>query len=53
MNKAYLSAVTVTKTFLRVFTYDMAAKINGPIDMEQNYATVTLCISRIVCYATQ
>jgi len=33
------------QTFLGVFTYKTAAKINyGIIDMEQYYLTVTLCI---------
>jgi len=41
-NKAYLSAITVTSTFLS-FTYKMAEKPAG-IDTERNYATVTLCI---------
>ena len=40
-----IQALSQQQTFLRVFTYKMAAKttgINRP--MEQNYVTVTLCI---------
>jgi len=36
----YLSAITVTKHFFRVFTYKMAANINWhSLDVEQNYVT--------------
>jgi len=37
----------VTNIF-QSFTYKMAAKINWHIDIEQNYATVTLCITVIM-----
>ena len=43
-NRAYLSAVSQRRTFLRVFTYKMAAKINWH-NIAQNYVTDTLCIA--------
>jgi len=40
---SYQQSVFKWQTFVRVFTYKMAAKSTGE-DMEQNYVTVTLCI---------
>ena len=41
-----ISALSQWQTFLRVFTYRMAAKINC-IDVEQNYVSVTLHVLQV------
>ena len=43
-NKAYLSATTVTNIFQSFYVQDDSKNQLASIDMEQNYATVTLCI---------
>jgi len=43
-NKAYLSATTVTNIFQSFYVQDDSKNQLASNDMEQNYATVTLCI---------
>jgi len=44
-----ISALSQWQTFLRVFTYRMAAKINC-IDVEQNYVSVTLHVLQVLSF---